>query len=191
MRTCCNFRRCSNNLHLLSQLQHHRRCRQQCESAAPFLSNQETIERSIGFRSRSVLFFSKFFLICPFLLQIEQLASFHAADLVLLPVTTRVSSFLLKTYLRSLVNILTTRLHHHHVAIQLPHPKSIPFRSALYVGLGLSFVIPITHGIALFGFHTQLWCMSLDWVVLMATFNLVEGSDQCGGLAQAVVSAST
>jgi hypothetical protein len=46
----------------------------------------------------------------------------------------------------------------------------------MYSGLGLSFIIPILHGILLFGYETQLWRMSLDWMALMATLNLTGGA---------------
>lgn len=46
------------------------------------------------------------------------------------------------------------------------------FRSAMYSGLGLSFLVPIIHGLVKFGLKTQMWRMSLDWMLLMATFNL-------------------
>lgn len=55
---------------------------------------------------------------------------------------------------------------------QFRTPKWRPFRSAMYTGLGLSFVIPIIHGIVIYGFKAQLYLMSLDWMALMATFNL-------------------
>ena len=43
----------------------------------------------------------------------------------------------------------------------------------MYAGLGLSFIIPIVHALSLYGFEVQIWRMSLDWMFLMATFNLV------------------
>ncbi|KAH7083415.1 putative membrane protein [Paraphoma chrysanthemicola] len=55
-------------------------------------------------------------------------------------------------------------------------PKYRPYRAAMYSGLGLSFIIPIVHGISKFGWETQMWRMSLDWMALMATFNLVGGA---------------
>jgi adiponectin receptor len=55
-------------------------------------------------------------------------------------------------------------------------PKYRPYRAAMYAGLGLSFIIPIVHGIAKFGWETQMWRMSLDWMAVMATFNLVGGA---------------
>lgn len=42
----------------------------------------------------------------------------------------------------------------------------------MYAGLGLSFVIPMIHGIIIYGFKTQVYRMSLDWMALMAFFNL-------------------
>lgn len=45
----------------------------------------------------------------------------------------------------------------------------------MYAGLGLSFVIPIFHGISLFGWETQVYRMSLDWMALMTALNLTGG----------------
>jgi adiponectin receptor len=55
-------------------------------------------------------------------------------------------------------------------------PKYRPYRAAMYAGLGLSFIIPIIHGLILFGWETQMWRMSLDWMALMTTFNLTGGA---------------
>ncbi|EOA88720.1 uncharacterized protein SETTUDRAFT_159912 [Exserohilum turcica Et28A] len=55
-------------------------------------------------------------------------------------------------------------------------PRYRPYRAAMYAGLGLSFVIPIIHGIKRFGWETQMWRMSLDWMALMTTFNLTGGA---------------
>lgn len=55
-------------------------------------------------------------------------------------------------------------------------PKYRPYRAAMYAGLGLSFIIPIFHGITKFGWETQMWRMSLDWMALMTTFNLTGGA---------------
>jgi adiponectin receptor len=55
-------------------------------------------------------------------------------------------------------------------------PKYRPYRAAMYSGLGLSFIIPIIHGLILFGWETQMWRMSLDWMALMTTFNLTGGA---------------
>lgn len=54
-------------------------------------------------------------------------------------------------------------------------PKYRPYRAAMYSGLGLSFIIPIIHGLILFGWETQMWRMSLDWMALMTAFNLTGG----------------
>jgi adiponectin receptor len=51
-------------------------------------------------------------------------------------------------------------------------PSFRAFRSAMYAGLGLSFIIPIVHSISIYGLQVQIWRMSLDWMLLMATFNL-------------------
>jgi adiponectin receptor len=55
-------------------------------------------------------------------------------------------------------------------------PKYRPYRAGMYAGLGLSFVIPIVHGLILFGWETQMWRMSLDWMALMTAFNLTGGA---------------
>ncbi|PVH99832.1 Hly-III related protein [Periconia macrospinosa] len=55
-------------------------------------------------------------------------------------------------------------------------PKYRPYRTLMYSGLGLSFLIPIFHGVIRFGWETQMWRMSLDWMFLMATFNLMGGA---------------
>lgn len=52
-------------------------------------------------------------------------------------------------------------------------PSWRPFRSAMYACFGLSAIIPILHGLQLYGWRTQKMRMSLDWMGLMATFNLV------------------
>ena len=54
--------------------------------------------------------------------------------------------------------------------------KYRPYRALMYAGLGLSFVIPIIHGITKFGWETQMWRMSLDWMALMTTFNFTGGA---------------
>ncbi|KAL9630582.1 MAG: hypothetical protein Q9204_004647 [Flavoplaca sp. TL-2023a] len=43
----------------------------------------------------------------------------------------------------------------------------------MYAGLGLSAVIFVIHGILLHGWASQNQRMSLDWMALMATFNLL------------------
>ncbi|CAL8576031.1 hypothetical protein XPA_001923 [Xanthoria parietina] len=53
------------------------------------------------------------------------------------------------------------------------HPTFRPYRAAMYAGLGLSAVIFVIHGILLHGWSLQNQRMSLDWMALMATFNLV------------------
>jgi predicted membrane channel-forming protein YqfA (hemolysin III family) len=51
-------------------------------------------------------------------------------------------------------------------------PNFRALRSAMYAGLGLSFIIPILHSISIYGTQVQIRRMSLDWMLLMATFNL-------------------
>ena len=55
-------------------------------------------------------------------------------------------------------------------------PRYRPYRTLMYTGLGLSFVIPIVHGVQKFGWETQIWRMSLDWMGLMTAFNLTGGA---------------
>jgi len=45
----------------------------------------------------------------------------------------------------------------------------------MYAGLGLSFVVPVVHGLLQFGVETQMGRMSLDWMVVMAVCNLTGG----------------
>lgn len=49
---------------------------------------------------------------------------------------------------------------------------SAPYRAAMYACLGLSAVIFVIHGILLHGWPLQNQRMSLDWMAVMATFNL-------------------
>jgi predicted membrane channel-forming protein YqfA (hemolysin III family) len=55
-------------------------------------------------------------------------------------------------------------------------PKYRSCRAGMYAGLGLSFVISIVHGITEFGWKTQYWRMSLDWMAVMTTFNSTGGA---------------
>jgi adiponectin receptor len=43
-------------------------------------------------------------------------------------------------------------------------PKYRPYRAAMYSGLGLSFMIPIVHGLLKFDWETQMWRMRLDGI---------------------------
>ena len=52
------------------------------------------------------------------------------------------------------------------------HPTIRPYRAAMYAGLGLSAVVFVVHGILLHGWKAQNQRMSLDWMGLMALFNL-------------------
>ena len=52
------------------------------------------------------------------------------------------------------------------------HPTIRPYRAAMYAGLGLSAVVFVVHGILLHGWTVQNRRMSLDWMGLMALFNL-------------------
>ncbi|KAL8675469.1 MAG: hypothetical protein Q9168_000170 [Polycauliona sp. 1 TL-2023] len=53
------------------------------------------------------------------------------------------------------------------------HPTLRPYRAAMYAGLGLSAVVFVLHGLALHGWSLQNQRMSLDWMALMAGFNLL------------------
>ena len=52
------------------------------------------------------------------------------------------------------------------------HPSIRPYRAAMYAGLGLSAVVFVVHGILLHGWAVQNQRMSLNWMGLMALFNL-------------------
>ncbi|KAM0800315.1 mPR-typeG-protein-coupled receptor [Usnea florida] len=52
------------------------------------------------------------------------------------------------------------------------HPTLRPYRAAMYAGLGLSAVVFVVHGILLHGSTVQNRRMSVDWMGLMALFNL-------------------
>ena len=52
------------------------------------------------------------------------------------------------------------------------HPTIRPYRAAMYAGLGLSAVVFVAHRILLNGWTVQNQRMSLDWMGLMALFNL-------------------
>lgn len=52
------------------------------------------------------------------------------------------------------------------------HPTIRPYRAAMYAGLGLSAVVFVLHGIVLHGWTVQNRRMSVDWMGLMALFNL-------------------
>ena len=52
------------------------------------------------------------------------------------------------------------------------HPTIRPYRAAMYAGLGLSAVVFVVHGILLHGWTVQNRRMSLDWMGMMALFNL-------------------
>ncbi|KAL8940802.1 MAG: hypothetical protein Q9216_002628 [Gyalolechia sp. 2 TL-2023] len=53
------------------------------------------------------------------------------------------------------------------------HPTLRPYRAAMYAGLGLSAVVFVVHGILLHGWTIQNHRMSLDWMALMASLNLL------------------
>lgn len=63
-------------------------------------------------------------------------------------------------------------------------PSFRAFRSAMYAGLGLSFIIPIVHSISIYGVQVQIWRMSLDWMLLMATFNLAGAATYAARVSQ-------
>ncbi|KAH3919625.1 hypothetical protein HBI56_029110 [Parastagonospora nodorum] len=80
-----------------------------------------------------------------------------------------------KTYY-SLVSVLAAGCVYATLHPAFRRPKYRPYRATMYAGLGLSFIIPIVHGISIFGWETQMWRMSLDWMALMTTFNLTGGA---------------
>ena len=51
-------------------------------------------------------------------------------------------------------------------------PQLRPYRALMYTGLGLSAIGFISHGLIRYGWSTQVNRMSLDWMALMAVFNL-------------------
>jgi adiponectin receptor len=71
-----------------------------------------------------------------------------------------------------MVSILATACTVTTVQTGFRSPKFRAFRSAMYAGLGLSFIIPIMHSVSIYGLQVQIWRMSLDWMLLMAAFNL-------------------
>ena len=52
------------------------------------------------------------------------------------------------------------------------HPTMRPYRSLMYAGLGLSAIVFMVHGLLKHGWELQRMRMSLDWMMLMAGFNL-------------------
>lgn len=52
------------------------------------------------------------------------------------------------------------------------HSNLRPYRAAMYAGLGLSGLVFVIHGILLHGWTMQNQRMSVDWMALMAIFNL-------------------
>ncbi|KAF5879103.1 putative hemolysin-iii channel protein [Botrytis fragariae] len=62
-------------------------------------------------------------------------------------------------------------------AVTTLHPKFRhsafrPYRAIMYSCLGLSSITFVIHGLILYGYETQNWRMSLDWMGIMAGFNL-------------------
>lgn len=55
-------------------------------------------------------------------------------------------------------------------------PGYRPYRAVMYSGLALFYIIPIAHGLAKFGWETQMWRMSLDWMALMTALNITGGA---------------
>lgn len=53
------------------------------------------------------------------------------------------------------------------------HSSLRPYRTVMYAGLGLSAIIFVIHGVVKHGWKTQNHRMSLDWMGLMASLNLV------------------
>jgi len=80
-----------------------------------------------------------------------------------------------KTYY-TLVSVLASLCTYATLHPAFRRPRYRPYRTLMYSGLGLSFIIPIIHGIVKFGWETQVWRMSLDWLLLMTTLNLTGGA---------------
>lgn len=53
------------------------------------------------------------------------------------------------------------------------HSSLRPYRAAMYAGLGLSAIVFIIHGLTIHGWDIQNRRMSLSYMALMGTFNLV------------------
>ena len=53
------------------------------------------------------------------------------------------------------------------------HPQLRPYRAAVYSGLGLSAIVIIIHGLIIHGWEIQNRRMSLAWMGLMGTLNLI------------------
>jgi adiponectin receptor len=53
------------------------------------------------------------------------------------------------------------------------HPTVRAYRAAMYLGLGFSAFIFIIHGIIKYGADLQRRRMSLDWMIVMTTFNVI------------------
>lgn len=45
-------------------------------------------------------------------------------------------------------------------------PRWRPYRAAMYVALGLSGIVPIVHGVELYGYQGMEQRMGLSWVIL-------------------------
>ncbi|KAI9829970.1 MAG: hypothetical protein M1838_005846 [Thelocarpon superellum] len=52
------------------------------------------------------------------------------------------------------------------------HPTLRPWRAVMYTGLGFSFLIPMLHGLIIYGWRVQNYRMSLSWMGIMTLFNL-------------------
>jgi adiponectin receptor len=52
-------------------------------------------------------------------------------------------------------------------------PTLRPYRAAMFLGLGFSAIIFIAHGILKYGVNLQRRRMSLDWMIVMTTFNVI------------------
>ncbi|KAI1496120.1 hemolysin-III channel protein Izh2 [Biscogniauxia marginata] len=44
-------------------------------------------------------------------------------------------------------------------------PRWRPYRAAMFVGLGVSGVIPVCHGVSIYGYHSMVERMGLNWVL--------------------------
>ncbi|KAF8246041.1 Hly-III related protein, partial [Wilcoxina mikolae CBS 423.85] len=58
-----------------------------------------------------------------------------------------------------------------HTSFRRPALRKV--RTVVYICLGLSAIVPVVHGVRLYGWETQKHRMSLKWVVLTAILNLL------------------
>lgn len=62
------------------------------------------------------------------------------------------------------------------LAPRFQHPTFRPYRTSIYVSLGLSAIVFITHGLIIHGWEIQSHRMGLTYMLMMATLNLLGAS---------------